>query len=185
MFEPHGQPTPVVRGRRADDVSACATALVAVHEADGYPVEGVTDPEAWLTPENLLRAWVAELAGEVVGHVCLTAPTDSDPVAATVRAHTGTEAAGLAVLGRLFVLPEARRHRAGELLTRTATDYAAVAGRRPVLEVMDKDRAAIRLYERLGWRRIATTGHDSGHGRVPAHHYIGPAPSSRWTPARY
>jgi hypothetical protein len=46
MFEPHQQPTSVVRPRSEDDLPACAAVLVAVYEADGYPVEGVAEPEA-------------------------------------------------------------------------------------------------------------------------------------------
>ncbi|WP_197320592.1 GNAT family N-acetyltransferase [Saccharomonospora sp. NB11] len=176
MFQPHQQPTPVVRPRRDDDLPACAAALVAVHEADGYPVEGVADPEAWLRPAGLVKAWVAELAGEVIGHVCITEPTDADAAAVMFRETTEGVVAGIAVLGRLFVHPEARGHRAGELLTRAVMEHAASEGLRLVLDVMEKDQAAIRLYERLGWRRIGVTEHDSGHGLVPAYCYVSPAP---------
>lgn len=44
-----------------------------------------------------------------------------------------------------------------------------------VLDVMTKDAAAIRLYERLGWRRLGSTQHDDGKGRlVPAACSVGP-----------
>ena len=123
-----------------------------------------------------MNAWVAELAGEVIGHICLTEPTDTDAAAVMFRETVEGAAVDIAVLGRLFVHPEARRHRAGELLTRAAMDHAASAGLRLVLDAMEKDQAAIRLYERLGWRRIGTTDHDSGHGLVPAYCYVSPAP---------
>lgn len=176
MFEPHQQPTSVVRPRSEDDLPACAAVLVAVYEADGYPVEGVAEPEAWLTPTGLLQAWVAELAGEVIGHVCLTEPTDTDAAATVFRRTPEGSAADIAVLGRLFVHPEARGHRAGELLTRTAMNHATTHGLRLVLDAMEKDQAAIRLYERLGWHRIGTTDHDSGHGLVSAYCYVSPTP---------
>ena len=42
---------------------------------------------------------------------------------------------------------------------------------------MTKDGAAIRLYERLGWRRIGTTQHDDGHGNaIDAYCYASPPP---------
>ena len=51
-------------------------------------------------------------------------------------------------------------------------------GLRLVLDVMEKDAAALRLYERLGWRLIETTSHDSGRGEdVSAYCYVSPAKS--------
>ena len=82
----------------------------------------------------------------------------------------------VAVLGRLFVLHEARGHALGERLVRTARDHAHEHGRRLVLDVMTKDTAAIRLYERLGWQRIGTTQHTYGHGRaIDAYCYVSPS----------
>jgi ribosomal protein S18 acetylase RimI-like enzyme len=44
-----------------------------------------------------------------------------------------------------------------------------------VLDVMAKDAAAIKLYERLGWTRIGTTDHAAGNGNlVPASCYVSP-----------
>jgi len=45
-----------------------------VHETDGYPVEGVDDPEAWIRPPAVLSAWVAEEDGTIVGHVAVIRP---------------------------------------------------------------------------------------------------------------
>jgi hypothetical protein len=43
------------------------------------------------------------------------------------------------------------------------------------LDVMTKDTAAIRLYERLSWTRIGTTRHNDGHGHaIDALCYVGP-----------
>jgi len=64
----------------------------------------------------------------------------------------------------------------GKQLVRATSAYADERGLRLVLDVMEKDAAAIRLYERLGWRRISTTWHDSGRGEdVPAYCYVSPA----------
>ena len=170
------QPTPetTVRVRQSEDLEASTEALIKVHSTDGYPVEGVDDPQAWLMPTGLLRAWVGELGGKVVGHVLITTPQDGD-AAAKAWADEGNPVERIAVLGRLFVLPAARRHSLGKQLVRATSAYADEQGLRLVLDVMEKDTAAIRLYERLGWRRIGTTSHDAGRGEdVPAYCYVSP-----------
>lgn len=167
--------TAVVRERTDADLPGAAAALVEVHATNGYPVEGVDDPQAWLTSGALIRAWVAELNGRIVGHVAISKP-QSDDAAATMWT-SSRQGAGdtVAVLGRLFVLTAARGHSLGERLMRAAGDYAHKSGLRLVLDVMDKDAAAIRLYERLDWRRIGTTQHDDGRGRlVPATCFVSP-----------
>src|SRR5882757_2068218 len=49
----------VIRRRTDDDIAELARVLVRVHEIDGYPVEGVSDPEAWLTPPGVMATWTA------------------------------------------------------------------------------------------------------------------------------
>lgn len=168
-----------IRVRESDlDIDHAAAALVEVHSSDGYPVEGVDDPHGWLTGGQVLRAWVAELGGAVVGHVAVSEPQKDD--AAVQKWLQTTEGARTqpAVLNRLFVTKHARGRAVGARLLQTATAYAESLGRRLVLDVMTKDRTAIRLYERLGWRPLGTTEHDSGHGLVPAVCYVSPPPSS-------
>lgn len=160
-----------VRPRVDADLTRCAEILVRVHGLDGYPVEGVADPLAHLHPEGLVAAWVAELGGDVVGHIALT------------RAPAGTReevrrlglAPGVAPLGmpcRLFVDPEARGSGAGRRLLETATAQAEASGMALVLDVMLKDAAAIRLYERLGWRALGDALHDGGaNGVTPCRWY--------------
>jgi hypothetical protein len=57
----------IIRPRRDNDLPALADALVHVHTVDGYPVEGVTDPSAWLHHPHELQSWTAEVAGHPVG----------------------------------------------------------------------------------------------------------------------
>lgn len=176
MTDAQNEAHSAVRTRRADDLAAAAKALVAVHESDGYPVEGVADPVAWLQPPALIRAWVAELDGDVVGHVVATTPTDSDDAARLLRGQTWETGEDLAVLGRLFVLPRARGRSFGERLVSAVVEYAQQHGLQLVLDVIDKDRAAIRLYERLGWERIGSARHMFGQGQVTtAFCYMAPA----------
>lgn len=153
-----------VRPFAGADLPGAAAALVKVHTTDGYPVEGVADPEAWLRSPDVLASWVAEAARQVVGHVAVMRPSDEGAVSLWGR-QNGGESERVAVLGRLFVVKSARRHALGEQLTRTAMAHAQANGLRLVLDVMTKDTAAIRLYERLGWRMFGTTTHRYGSGQ--------------------
>jgi ribosomal protein S18 acetylase RimI-like enzyme len=165
-----------IRRRRTGDVSEAAHVLVEVHRTDGYPVEGVEHSEAWLFPLGLRRAWVAETGGRIVGHVAVSESAD-DEVAALWHIATPAEQRPLATLARLFVLPTARRRAAGERLVQTATAYAHQHGLRLVLDVMVKDTAAIRLYQRLGWQEFGTVVHPvPGRRGVDAACYVAPDP---------
>ena len=94
-----------IRSRRDSDIPGAAKALVKVHESDGYPVEGVDEPEAWLTPPEVLQAWIAELDGHVVGHVALSHPNGEDAVSLWLD-QSDTAESEVAVLARLFVAPK-------------------------------------------------------------------------------
>jgi ribosomal protein S18 acetylase RimI-like enzyme len=81
----------------------------------------------------------------------------------------------IAVLGRLFVHPQARGLGIGKRLTAAATVYAQDLGRRVVLDVMQKDVAAIRTYEALGWRCLGSITHDFGDNQTePALAFVSP-----------
>ncbi|TDU05607.1 acetyltransferase (GNAT) family protein [Streptomyces sp. 846.5] len=162
-----------VRLRREGDVPAAAEGLIEVHAVDGYPVEGVDHPEAWLKPPGLLQAWVAEQAGTIVGHVAITSP-GSEAAVSLLCEQYGDRKTGVAVVARLFVVPEARRLGTGEQLMRAVSDFASVHGIHLVLDVLTKDEAAIRLYARLGWQSLGSVHHLYGHGkqaRAIAMHY--------------
>jgi hypothetical protein len=102
MTTPSG-PRVQIRPRASDDLPAAAAALVHVHHSDGYPVEGVDDPAAWLTSPHQIAAWVAELDEHIVGHAAIGEPQPASPpcsgrtgVGPTSGAST-PKAAGLAV----------------------------------------------------------------------------------------
>ncbi|WP_405823274.1 GNAT family N-acetyltransferase [Streptomyces sp. NBC_00838] len=154
----------VVRPRTSADIAHASSALIAVYNADGYPVEGVDNPEAWLSPPGLLGAWVAETPAQVVGHVAVSRPAGEGAVALWIDRSGATEDA-VGVLARLFVLPEVRKRAVGERLMRAAEEYATDHGLRLVLDVMRKDTSAIRLYRRLGWLEIGSIDHRFGEGR--------------------
>nr|WP_269327091.1 GNAT family N-acetyltransferase [Kineosporia mesophila] len=149
--------------------------MVRVHELDGYPVEGVDDPQAWLKSDQELAALTAEKDGQVVGHVMLSYPGPGDAGAEEWTKRSGEPTDHIAMVGRLFIGPEARGDRLGARLTDAATEIARKLGRRAVLDVMAKDKAAIRTYEKLGWQRIAEVEHAFGDGQsVPAYVYVSP-----------
>lgn len=162
-----------IRPRTDDDLAACAEVLVEVHGVDGYPVEGVADPVAWLTPPALLHAWVATLDHHPVGHVALSEPQPGDDAAHLWHEQSGEPLHQLGVLGRLFVSPSARGHAFGRRLVEAVAAECDRISRRPVLDVMAKDSAAIHLYERLGWHRIGSTTHRFGdHQTTDAYCYV-------------
>jgi GNAT superfamily N-acetyltransferase len=142
----------VLAVRRTGDLDACVATLAAVHAADGYPARWPAEPGRWLTPRNLLSAWVAWRADEVVGHVCLCRAEEGES-AAIWSAATGVPVELLGAVSRLFVVPAARRRGLGERLLAAACEKARRLSRHPVLEVLEGDHAAMALYERLGWRR--------------------------------
>ncbi|WP_370379805.1 GNAT family N-acetyltransferase [Catenulispora sp. GAS73] len=143
-------PAPQIRPRHPDDLPACAKALFGVHEKDGYPVHWPTDPEHWLTPDHLLGAWVAPDGDSILGHVALTQPTA--PFAAAIN----QPAPNLALVGRLFVTPDARRTGLASALLSHAAQAARDEGRQAVLEVDANATAAVTFYERAGWHFLRT-----------------------------
>lgn len=159
-----------IRPREERDLPACAAVLKEVHAQDGYPVEGVDDPIGWLTPPRLTAAWVAELGGQVVGHVLVSEPDGEE----AVRLWRERSAQPVEVLARLFVLPAARGIQVGEQLTKAAMARAQGLSQRLVLDVMEKDRAATRLYERMGWSSLGSISHAVGEIRIAARAYVSP-----------
>ncbi|MFJ2419360.1 GNAT family N-acetyltransferase [Streptomyces brevispora] len=167
---------PEIRRRRDDDMTACAEALATVYETDRYPARRPADPGGWLTPAGMLDAWVALDGTDVLGHVALT--RTGPAMAATA----GLPQDELASVSRLFATASARRRGVASVLLATASAAAVADGLRPVLEVEDGGGAAVRLYERAGWRLVSSrvgdwTTHD---GRTALlHTYIAPAGAAR------
>jgi GNAT superfamily N-acetyltransferase len=168
----------IIRPRRDDDLPALADVLVRVHTIDGYPVEGVADPRAWLHHPHELQSWTTEAGGHPVGQITLAHATADDDAARVWHERTGGDIGRPASLVRLFVDPDHRGAGAGQLLIRTAAEHARSLNRSVAFDVMKKDRAAIRLYERMGAIPIgAITHHHSDGLSEPAVVYIAPTPN--------
>lgn len=168
-----------IRERRDDDLPALARALVRVHARDRYPVEGVADPEGWLRHLNAIESWTAVDADGTtpIGQVTLTHATEHDDAARVWHEHTRRSVDELAIPVRLFVDPDNRRRGIGRRLMETAAAFAKDHGYAVAFDVVQKDRDAIRLYERLGARRLADIEHrfgDDGGISVPAAVYALP-----------
>ncbi|RIS48157.1 GNAT family N-acetyltransferase [Mycobacteroides abscessus] len=156
----------VIRRRRQADLAALADVLVRVHARDGYPVEGVDDPEAWIAPPAELAAWTAVYAAEPIGHVALSRARDTDDAAILWRRSTGGDVSQLAILARLFVDPGHRNLGAGAQLMEAAHRYAEEHDLTVAFDVMLKDRDAIRLYEKIGYQRLGTVSHEHSGGKA-------------------
>ncbi|MGJ5893557.1 N-acetyltransferase [Streptomyces sp. V2] len=159
-----------VRPRTDDDVAACVEALADVHRQDGYPVNWPEHPGRWLSQASGLGAWVAVLDGRTVGHIALNPGGEGD-VAPGLWGDPGTTA----VVSRLFVAPSARGHGIGAQLMERAVAEARERGLHPVLDVVATDTAAAALYERLGWKLLATVEQRwSAWQTVTVHCYAAP-----------
>lgn len=172
----HGKAMVTVRPRDDGDLADCVSLLHDVHDEDGYPLHLPDDPVSFLAVPDALGAWVALADGVVVGHVLLRPAANPKMMAIASRA-TGLPEARLAVVGRLFVAPSARRRGAGHALLRRAATEALELGRRPVLDVVShRAQAATALYESEGWRKAGTVQVTFRSGEtVDELVYVGPA----------
>ena len=164
-----------VRARVDSDLDECARLLEEVHQLDGYPTFWPADAAGWLSPKGMLGAWVAEDGGRVVGHVALAEVEPGHGADAWSDA-TGLLPAALASTTRLFVGEASRGAGVGSALLGQACAAAAQCGLRPVLDVVETNRDAIRLYERHGWRRVHSEPWAAARDeRLLLHYYVGPA----------
>ena len=139
-----------LRARREEDLDACERLAQAVHHSDGYPPRFADDLRWFVAAPGAIRAWVAESAGDVIGHVALQ-PTSSEAVMALASEVTGWEPHRLCVVARLFVSPTARRTGVGRSLLTVAAETGRSRGLWPILDVAVQFDGAIRLYEASGW----------------------------------
>jgi ribosomal protein S18 acetylase RimI-like enzyme len=167
----------LTRPRIDRDLDACV-AILSQTRVDGYPIRWPDDPIGWLTPRGFLAAWVAEDEGAVAGHIALRSVIGMDGMAVWTVS-TGLPESALVAVSRLFVDPASRGRGVGGALLAMATAHAVDTGRQAVLDVLDTDRAAVRLYERSGWKRVASADFPHAGGPpVLTHYYVGPTEPS-------
>ncbi len=142
-----------MRARVGADLPACRRLAEDVHAHDGYPVYVPEDLLSFIVTSDAMEAWVAVEDDEVVGHVVLRPGTFGAVVDLAMKG-TGLPAEQLGVVARLLVSPNARRMGIGRALLDAAAGHAADLGLRPILDVVDRHDAAVKLYESSGWTRV-------------------------------
>jgi len=164
----------LVRARNEDDLDRCVEIAHAVRRLDGYPPYLPGDLRTFIASPAIC-AWVADLDGEVVGHVALHRHS-SPQVMALASAATGQPPDRLGVVARLAVSPKARRRGVGRALLATAANAAAERGLSPILDVARQFGGAVSLYERCGWACVGKVAVPLGDVILDEFVYIGPTP---------
>ncbi|KAF2756779.1 acyl-CoA N-acyltransferase [Pseudovirgaria hyperparasitica] len=152
-----------IRAREPTDIPALHALIPLIHATTGYPVEGSAVPASFLTPTSTLAAYVAVLTTPQtttpLGQAALHPINPASTLFAALQSHhPAARAEDYVVLGRLFIAPFAQGQGVGRRLVCEAVERARAWGRGVVLDVLEKDGAAVRFYERLGWRRLGVEG---------------------------
>ncbi|WP_410591387.1 GNAT family N-acetyltransferase [Amycolatopsis sp. lyj-23] len=140
-----------IRPPRPEEYAAAGEVTVQAYEADGHLAHDVgydavlRDVASRVEEAEVLVA--VDGAGEVVGTVTIVRP--GSPYAEISRP-------GELKFRMLAVAPSARGRGIGEALTRAVFDRARSLGlRKVVLSSLERMHSAHRLYERLGFARLA------------------------------
>lgn len=147
----------VIRERQDRDLPALAELLGRQQPQTRYPfVWPFPRPiEEFLKRPTELRAWVAELDEEIVGHVAVES-VDDDAIGRSWAAAHGVGLAELRCVSVFFSDINRAGQGIGSRLLATATDFAQLEGY-PVLDVVAAHETPVNLYLRRGWQIIETT----------------------------
>lgn len=143
-----------IRPRRPGDLPRLVELLGEQQPTSLYPLRWPLPfpPEEFIVRSSEEAAWVAEVDGDVAGHVAVTRVTDElDPLfrracpdrdlASVSALFTGLAVRGLGVGGRLLD---------------TAVAAVRDSGRLPVLDVLPAHSTAVEVYRHLGWVEVGT-----------------------------
>ena len=170
-----------IRPRTEADIPSTVAALTTLYKTENYPLGANRNLQDFLTNPKNETSWVAlSPTNKIIGHVATSTKAHDDCLDVWRSLHpdqTDNEEGGLAVLSRLFVLPEGRRGGVAAELVETAVKWNAERGIRLLLAVMVNSAAAIKLYDRLGWTRYGVSNPVLPDGQVAeALCFAGPAP---------
>lgn len=151
---------PVIRRRRPADLPGLGRDLLEQQPRTRYPFR---DPlpvstDVFFHADDALGAFVAEIDGDVVGHVGRTGPADGIPDAARMNeacaAAHGCPVEDLSYVSGLFTAERALGCGIGRALLAAIVADMREAGHRPCLEVLPHHAGARRLYLATGWRDV-------------------------------
>ena len=147
----------VIRDRRDEDLPALVALLGRQQAETRYPyIWPFPDViEKFLKRSTELRAWVAELDGELVGHIAV-ASVDDDVLGRSWAAAHRVAVAELRCVSVFFADISRAGQGIGSRLLEHATAYASAEGY-PVLDVVAAQEVPVNLYLRRGWQLIETT----------------------------
>lgn len=154
-------PAVTVRPRGAGDLPRLVDVLTEQQPLSHYPFRWPLPfpAEQFIARADELAAWVAEIDGVVVGHVCVqsvrgeavTHAHDDDALdRAWSRAHD-RPVDQLATVSALFTALSARGKGAGGALLDTAVAWIRAQGLAPCLDVVQRHSVAKSIYEKRGW----------------------------------
>jgi GNAT superfamily N-acetyltransferase len=161
--------TVTVRPREPIDIPALCDLLAAQRPATGYP-------EIWPLPvpvpdllqrDNELTAWVAEIGGEIVGHIATAAVVESELGGSGSTRGLGqvwAQAYGngattdqLRCIGVLFADSTRARAGIGSALLAAATEAVKAEGAYPVLDCITEKTHVVDFYRKRGWKVVHKT----------------------------
>jgi GNAT superfamily N-acetyltransferase len=163
--------TVVIRPRAPSDVPTLINILQDVYDLTKYPVDGPPSFPARFTSLNALASFVATYNGAIAGHAEIQDASKHPPGITESLQPISAYAAFVS----LFVDPRTQGKGIGKRLVEEAVAWGKKEGKRLVLIVLDKDEAAIRMYERMGWEKGNVYPYVTSDGRkYQATMYVSP-----------
>lgn len=148
-------PDVLTRPRCDVDIPALIDILARQQAETQYPFRWPPDraPEHFLRRPSEIEAWVAELGGNVVGHVAIQSVADDELGQMWAAAH-GVPITELRCISVLYADRRLLRRGIGSALLARATQRALADGGAPVLDVVAGHLDAVSLYLSRGWHEV-------------------------------
>jgi GNAT superfamily N-acetyltransferase len=163
-----------IRPRDSADIPTLISILTDIYNLTKYPVDGPPSFPARFSASNALTSIVALHDGTLAGHAELQDTTGLNPVAVKSLISNGP-LDSFAALVSLFVDPKMQGKGIGARLVEETLAWGRAHGKRLVLVVLDKDPAAIRLYEGMKWERQVEYTYENVQGvKFKAYLYLAP-----------